>query len=301
MSYRLLNFYTLISFHPYARKAFKEDSRAKTSVDVRVYEDTVMTQEFYHHFVSLISVMKMKASQCARYLTSVWETIIMERLKSASVPEEYKKLLTLSKQTVKSIWCSIEEESGNKGLPLLTKTRKRKCSLNTTPSPSSPASPADVAHQNSGHSYPTSSTHAISPSAPELHLQHQGQSMQQQLQLQPQPQPQPQPQQQQQNILHHHLQSQQHQHHHEYPHSNCMKRYPPLPQHPPPPPQSHSVQKNPHQGIHSHSHILLQPPPHPQWIGPVGQAHSAQYTPNMPYTVPTHHEDYYPVQAPFVS
>lgn len=59
-----------------------------------------MTQEFYHYFVSLLSIMKMKSSQTARHLTSVWETIIGERLGTTSIPEEHRKVITLSKQTV---------------------------------------------------------------------------------------------------------------------------------------------------------------------------------------------------------
>lgn len=59
-----------------------------------------MTQEFYHHFVSLLSIMKMKSSQCARHLTNVWETILTERLQTTSVPEDSRKIITLSKQTV---------------------------------------------------------------------------------------------------------------------------------------------------------------------------------------------------------
>lgn len=59
-----------------------------------------MTQEFYHYFVSLLSIMKMKSSQTARHLTSVWETILAERLGTSTVPEEYRKIITLSKQTV---------------------------------------------------------------------------------------------------------------------------------------------------------------------------------------------------------
>lgn len=62
--------------------------------------DMVMTQEFYHYFVSLLSVMKMNASQTARHLTGVWETILGERLGTSTVPPEYRKIITLSKQTV---------------------------------------------------------------------------------------------------------------------------------------------------------------------------------------------------------
>ncbi|XP_066964337.1 uncharacterized protein [Macrobrachium rosenbergii] len=113
-------------FHPNSRNAFKNDPSAKASVNVKMYGDIVMTQEFYHYFVSLLSIMKMKSSQTARHLTSVWETIIAERLGRPSIPDEYRKIITLSKQTVKSLWSSIEEEAGNKGGARLMKGPRRK-------------------------------------------------------------------------------------------------------------------------------------------------------------------------------
>ncbi|XP_068238571.1 uncharacterized protein [Palaemon carinicauda] len=113
-------------FHPNSRNAFKNDPAAKASVNLKMYGDMVMTQEFYHYFVSLLSIMKMKSSQTARHLTSVWETIIAERLGRPSIPDEYRKIITLSKQTVKSLWSSIEEEVGNKGGARLMKGPRRK-------------------------------------------------------------------------------------------------------------------------------------------------------------------------------
>lgn len=114
-------------FHPNARGAFKNDDTAKASVNVKMYGDIVMTQEFYHYFVSLLSIMKMKSSQTARHLTSVWETIIAERIGTSSIPDEHRKVITLSKQTVKSIWSSIEDEAGNKGgVRLIKGPRKKK-------------------------------------------------------------------------------------------------------------------------------------------------------------------------------
>ena len=59
-----------------------------------------MTQDFYHYIISLLTVMKMKPCQTARHLTSVWETILASRLNTPSIPEEHRKIITLSKQTV---------------------------------------------------------------------------------------------------------------------------------------------------------------------------------------------------------
>ena len=59
-----------------------------------------MTQEFYHYIMSLLNMLKMKPCQISRHLTSVWETIISERLGISTIPEEYRKLITLSKHTV---------------------------------------------------------------------------------------------------------------------------------------------------------------------------------------------------------
>lgn len=59
-----------------------------------------MTQEFYHYFVSLLSITKMKSSQTARHLTNVWEMILSDRVGSSTIPEEHRKIITLSKQTV---------------------------------------------------------------------------------------------------------------------------------------------------------------------------------------------------------
>ncbi|XP_045605674.2 uncharacterized protein [Procambarus clarkii] len=135
-------------FHPSARASFRNDTTAKASVNVKMYGDIVMTQEFYHYFVSLLSIMKMKSSQTARHLTSVWETIISERLGTTAIPEEHRKVITLSKQTVKSIWTSIEDEAGSRGGPRLIKGSKRK---KKPPAPSAPiihpSSVAVMSHQ----------------------------------------------------------------------------------------------------------------------------------------------------------
>ncbi|ROT70634.1 hypothetical protein C7M84_011077 [Penaeus vannamei] len=125
-------------FHPSARIAFKNDSASKASVNIKMYGDIVMTQEFYHYFVSLLSIMKMKSSQTARHLTSVWETIIADRLGSPAIPEEHRKIITLSKQTVKSIWASIEEEAGSRGGLKLLKGPARK---KKPPAPAAPLPP----------------------------------------------------------------------------------------------------------------------------------------------------------------
>ncbi|MPC17961.1 hypothetical protein E2C01_010831 [Portunus trituberculatus] len=103
--------------------------------------DIVMTQEFYHYFVSLLSIMKMKSSQTARHLTTVWETILAERLGVATIPEEYRKIITLSKQTVKSIWSSIEEEAESRGVARLSKGSRRRKKLPPPVLPSSVSLP----------------------------------------------------------------------------------------------------------------------------------------------------------------
>lgn len=60
----------------------------------------VMTHEFYHYFVSLLSIKKMKTCQAARHLTNVWGMILSERLGTSTIPEDHRTIITLSKQTV---------------------------------------------------------------------------------------------------------------------------------------------------------------------------------------------------------
>ncbi|KAK3855638.1 hypothetical protein Pcinc_037974 [Petrolisthes cinctipes] len=121
-------------FHPTVREAFSADISAKASVAIKMYGDIVMTQEFYHYIVSLLSVMKMNTSQTARHLTGVWETILGERLGTSTIPPEYRKIITLSKQTVKSIWSSIEEEAGSKdGIRLFKGLRRKRKVAPATP------------------------------------------------------------------------------------------------------------------------------------------------------------------------
>ncbi|CAL4068734.1 unnamed protein product, partial [Meganyctiphanes norvegica] len=152
-------------FHTSAREAFKKDTLAKSSVNIKMYGDTVMTQEFFHYFTSLMSIMKMKAPQTAHHFTSIWETIIAERLSSSNIPAEYRKIITLSKQTVKKVWSSIQAESGNGG-SILRLQKNSPCKKKKSPQPTAPtlATENNITTISSSHPAPSQ------PTFPEEHV-----------------------------------------------------------------------------------------------------------------------------------
>ncbi|KAK7069310.1 hypothetical protein SK128_012750 [Halocaridina rubra] len=225
-------------FHPSARVAFKNDPLAKASVNVKMYGDIVMTQEFYHYFVSLLSIMKMKSSQTARHLTSVWETIITERLGTSSIPDEHRKVITLSKQTVKSIWSCIEEEAGSKGSVKLMRGSKKKKKPPSQPTPAvAPVPPPDLSCVNHHPPLPVGAC-AVGP-VPISQSGMQHHCMKRINHIQPKPPPPPPP-----------------------PKPPMMTA--------PPPPHNH-MQQPPHAPV-SHAHWLSQGPQYPHNMAPYPMA-----------------------------
>ncbi|XP_071524771.1 uncharacterized protein [Panulirus ornatus] len=232
-------------FHPNARNLFRNDSNAKASVNIKMYGDIVMTQEFYHYFVSLLSIMKMKSSQTARHLTSVWETIIGERLGTTSIPEEHRK--------VKSIWASIEDEAGSRGgLRILKGSRRKK-----KPPPSSSAvvlPPSSVTSMSQQGPVAVASCGVATVQVSQPGMQHHCMKCLNQVPSKPPPPPPP-------------------------PAPPPPPPKPPMMPPPPPPPHSH-MQQPTHAPV-THTHWLGQAPQYPHNMAPYPMAPppTAEYYP----------------------